>query len=432
MKKRKTDDIDPKGKLVEVTPMRLDSTLVSFPARISDFNESCSFLKKSSDLLFPANEKYLRGKRSEEVIDTELFGFLWPLPDRYQFPHSGSRTVATTPGLLLISSQRFFRTVSTAAEQLQLLQRLYHYVDGTAPTPSTLLPTAATTDADTIAVPVPNPAYLKWFQQDQLIVSYLVSTLTEPMLSLIVGKTDALNMWTGLKDNFSQHSVANATNIRFRLMDMSKGTKTISAYLQHAKSLFDSLATINEPVLTTDLVTTILCGLGSNYGMIITAIFNFPPLPKFEDLRTRLLSYESQLLHTKPTDVNSTTALVTVQSPSPAANFTQTPSSGRGKHRGSGRGGRHGHSRGHGHAPWHSTSDWLWSWLLVAISCTQVSDSPSLYAVLELHHLGSMVPIEPLALPCIDQAPPCAAATPHVPAPAAAPPLPAPTAATPP
>ncbi|KAK0598437.1 hypothetical protein LWI29_034696 [Acer saccharum] len=50
----------------------------------------------------------------------------------------------------------------------------------------------------------------------------------------------------------------------------------------------------------------------------------------------------------------------------------------------------------------------------------------------ELHHLGSMVPVEPLALPCTDQAPPCATAAPPVPAPAAAPHVLAPAVAAPP
>ena len=113
------------------------------------------------------------------------------------------------------------------------------------------------------------------------------------MLSLIVSHTSALEMWTCLKNNFSQQSVANAANIRFQLMDMNKGTKTISAYLQHAKSLSDSLAAICEPVSSTDLVTAVLRGLGPDYVMIVTAILNFPPLPTFEDLHARLLSYES-------------------------------------------------------------------------------------------------------------------------------------------
>ena len=67
-------------------------------------------------------------------------------------------------------------------------------------------------------------------------------------------------------------------------MDMNKGTKTISAYLQHAKSLSDSLAAICELVLSTDLVTSVLRGLGSDYAMIVTAILIFPPLPRFEDV----------------------------------------------------------------------------------------------------------------------------------------------------
>ncbi|KAK0580027.1 hypothetical protein LWI29_035292 [Acer saccharum] len=204
---------------------------------------------------------------------------------------------------------------------------LYQYVDDTLPTPPPTLPAADGASAD------PNPAYLHWFQQDQLVVSYLVATMTEPMLSLIVGKSTALEMWLCLKDSFSQHSVANAANTRFQLMDMTKCTKSISAYLQHAKSLSDSLAAICEPISSTDLVTTVLRGLGSDYAMIVTAILNFPPLPR-------------------------TTAFAATQSPSPSANITHGSSYGRGQSRGNGRNGRRGNSRGRGRAPWHSTPDY--------------------------------------------------------------------------
>ncbi|KAK0608432.1 hypothetical protein LWI29_030576 [Acer saccharum] len=229
---------------------------------------------------------------------------------------------------------------------------LYHYVDGTAPAPT---PTVLAIDDGTAA---PNLTYLKWFQQDQLVVSYLVATMTKPMLSLIVGKATALEMWLCLKDNFSQQSVANTANTRFQLMDMTKGTKTISAYLQHAKSLSDSLAAICELVSSTDLVTVVLRGLGSEYAMIVTAILNFPPLPRFKDLRARLLSFESQLQRTKPADSGSTIALVATQFSSPIVNITQGPSYGRGQSRGNGHHNRRGNSRGHGRAPWHSTPDY--------------------------------------------------------------------------
>ncbi|KAK0582979.1 hypothetical protein LWI29_031884 [Acer saccharum] len=115
---------------------------------------------------------------------------------------------------------------------------LYKFVDGSAPAPAPSITSAAATETESST---PNPAYLSWFQQDQLVVSYIVATLTEPMLSLVVGKSTAFEMWTSLNESFSQLSVANAANIRFQLMDMTKGTKTVSAYLQHAKSRSDTM-----------------------------------------------------------------------------------------------------------------------------------------------------------------------------------------------
>ncbi|KAK0591430.1 hypothetical protein LWI29_001639 [Acer saccharum] len=213
---------------------------------------------------------------------------------------------------------------------------LYKFVDGSAPAPAPSVTSAAPAEIESST---PNPTYLSWFQQDQLVVSYIVAILTEPMLSLVVEKSTAFEMWTSLNESFSQHSVVNAVNIRFQLMDMTKGTKTVSAYLQHAKSLSDSLAAINESVSSSDLVTAVLRGLGSDYAMIVTAILNFPPLPKFEDLRARLLSFESQLSRVKTVDSGSTTAL----------------SRGSSSNRGGRRGGARGHGRGR--SPWQSQPD---------------------------------------------------------------------------
>ncbi|KAK0598205.1 hypothetical protein LWI29_032524 [Acer saccharum] len=180
--------------------------------------------------------------------------------------------------------------------------------------------------------------------------------MTEPMLSLIVGWSTALEMWLCLKDNFSQQSVANAANIRFQLMDMSKGTKSISAYLQHAKSLSDSLAAICELVSSNDLVTAVLRGLGSDYAMIVTAILNFPPLPRFKDLRACLLSM-SPNCSVQAYRYQHHPTLIASHSPSPTANMTHGSSYGRGQSRG-GSNGRRSNFRGRGRSPWHSALDY--------------------------------------------------------------------------
>lgn len=79
-----------------------------------------------------------------------------------------------------------------------------------------------------------------------------------------------------------------------RLMSITKGSQTISEYLNLAKALADQLAAIQDPVSPTDLVTYVLRGLGPDYSTLVTATLFFPPLPSFPDLRTRLLSFEAQ------------------------------------------------------------------------------------------------------------------------------------------
>ena len=56
----------------------------------------------------------------------------------------------------------------------------------------------------------------------------------------------------------------------------------------------DELTTIHEHVSNSDLVTYVLRGLGLDYQMIVMPILNFPPLPSFLDLRTRLLAFEGK------------------------------------------------------------------------------------------------------------------------------------------
>ena len=81
-KKRKAFDVD-SGKGVEsvskgnerekmIAPSFIDSTLVLFPLEVSVFNEPSNFLKKSGDLHFPADEKFLNRKKMEEAYETGL------------------------------------------------------------------------------------------------------------------------------------------------------------------------------------------------------------------------------------------------------------------------------------------------------------------------------------------------------------------------
>ncbi|KAL6276397.1 hypothetical protein ACE6H2_020001 [Prunus campanulata] len=174
-------------------------------------------------------------------------------------------------------------------------QDFWKYIDGSSTPPDQVLPS---TEGQP---PKSNPEYQSWFRTDQMLISLLRATLSEPILGLVVGLTTSRTIWETLQAHFSQQSVANASQLRSNLLYLSRDNRTISEYLLYAKSLADSLAAIGQPVLNDELVQAILRGLGPGYEMIVTATLHFPPLPSFQDLRARLLSFEAQHSTASPT-----------------------------------------------------------------------------------------------------------------------------------
>ncbi|PRQ49673.1 putative RNA-directed DNA polymerase [Rosa chinensis] len=182
---------------------------------------------------------------------------------------------------------------------------LWGYIDGSKSAPA---PTIMSTPSDTQqATPIPNPEYKKWFQQDQLIVSILTTTLTENIAQLTIGFETAKDIWDCLARHFSQRSVASAANLKLQLLDLHKGTQSVDDYLRHAKSIADSLSSINKPVPDEDLVLATLHGLGPDYLMLRTALTQKSPLPDFTELRARILSFDAS--QSRPSDSTPVTAL---------------------------------------------------------------------------------------------------------------------------
>ncbi|KAL5703600.1 hypothetical protein ACHQM5_022129 [Ranunculus cassubicifolius] len=198
-------------------------------------------------------------------------------------------------------------------------QKLWQFVDGSFPQPDPFLP------AKEGVAPVANPDHDSWRCTDQSLESMIGATLSDPILAMVIGCQTAKETWDCLQRHYAQRSIANAQNIRFQLFGISKGTKSISDYLQHAKSLSDSLASIDEAVSSKDLVSSILRGLGPDYQMLVTVILNTFPLPAFEDLRARLLAFEDQILTPLAPSAPVQTALLASQTTGQSTGFSRQP-----------------------------------------------------------------------------------------------------------
>ena len=165
------------------------------------------------------------------------------------------------------------------------------YVDGSIPAPASTITTAAT--ETTAAASAPNPEYVKWFKTDQKLVSILSSSITESVARHTIGYETSKEIWDCITNHFAQKSEASATSLKLQLFDLKKGSQTVDAYFQQAKSIADSLASINQSVSDTDLVVATLHGLGPDYMMLRTAL-STQKLPNFSELRGRILAFDAQ------------------------------------------------------------------------------------------------------------------------------------------
>ncbi|KAJ0040318.1 hypothetical protein Pint_28354 [Pistacia integerrima] len=125
-------------------------------------------------------------------------------------------------------------------------QNLFGYLDGSIPCPPITIPSSTNTSiSPPITVPsstntsihIPNPTYIHWSQQDQIILSAILSSLTESLLTQIIGLTTSRDVWLALEKTFSSTSSTRILSIRFQLSTLKKASLTITDHSPKSSGL---------------------------------------------------------------------------------------------------------------------------------------------------------------------------------------------------
>jgi hypothetical protein len=124
-------------------------------------------------------------------------------------------------------------------------QDAYGLLDGSSQPPPQTIPNASTVAE--APVTIVNSKYLAWSQRDQMILSVLISTLTEPYVVHVVGCATSLALWTTLITMFASQARARVMQIYFLLATVKKGNSSITEYFQTIKTLSDTLANAGQP-----------------------------------------------------------------------------------------------------------------------------------------------------------------------------------------
>jgi hypothetical protein len=166
-----------------------------------------------------------------------------------------------------LSRDNFFLWRAQAAPVLRGHQ-LFGYADGSIKAPAQII----TEGSGDSAVQVVNPAYARWYAQDQLVLSALVASMTEEMLGQMTQYSTAEAVWSALHAMFSSQNRAQIMQVRYHLSNGKKAGMSAAVYFQQMKGYADTMASLGHPLTYEEILGYMLAGLGAEYESLITSI----------------------------------------------------------------------------------------------------------------------------------------------------------------
>ncbi|KAK6137015.1 hypothetical protein DH2020_029240 [Rehmannia glutinosa] len=191
---------------------------------------------------------------------------------------TGSTTSATTspsPGQIIQPQNQLIITKLTEHNYLIWKQQVLSTVRGyglegflnSETTPPRKFITSPDTQCNVI-----NPEYATFQRQDQLLVSWLLSSLSDSILVLMARLESTDEMWHTLETNFSSRSQAKQMQYKLQLSTMKKGNQSMKEFNNKVKLCCDALCAAGHKVKEDDQVLHIRVGLTNEYDPIVCVL----------------------------------------------------------------------------------------------------------------------------------------------------------------
>ena len=138
----------------------------------------------------------------------------------------------------------------TQIEAILIGYDLHKFIDGSQPSPP------ATITANNAASP--NPAYQTWLRQDKLLFGALVGTMSPNLVPLIAQSKTSHDAWKALANTYARPSRGHIKQIKDNLKNISKGSQSVTDYMQAIKTKADEFAILGKPLDHEDLIEKVL------------------------------------------------------------------------------------------------------------------------------------------------------------------------------
>jgi len=138
----------------------------------------------------------------------------------------------------------------------------------------------------------PCQAFLTWKQQDQLILSALLSSLSVEVLHPLVDCPTSANVWSTLKLALTSPSNSRIMQLHSSLQDLWQGDDTVTLYLQRAKGLFDELVVVSRLISLTNFNLYVFRGLRGEFCDLVTSLSTKANPLSYSELHSHLSTHE--------------------------------------------------------------------------------------------------------------------------------------------
>jgi gag-polypeptide of LTR copia-type len=130
-------------------------------------------------------------------------------------------------------------------------------------------------------------------RQDQLLLAWLLSTISEVVVPQVVHCATAADLWQELHLRHSSQSLARVMDLKLQIQSLQKGHLSMQHYLDQKRSLADRLRLISSHV--SDAQLFILHTLNIDYDSIVVSLNSRSEAVPFNELSGLLLTHEQRL-----------------------------------------------------------------------------------------------------------------------------------------
>lgn len=129
-------------------------------------------------------------------------------------------------------------------------------------------------------------------QQDQLILGWILSSLTASVVSEVSHCETAAECWETLQEEFASSSRSQVLNIQQKLQNLKKGGKSFTEYISEINQLLEGLSVAGKKMEDSDLVLLILAGLDDEYEALIQNVTSRREDVTYRELKAMFMDIE--------------------------------------------------------------------------------------------------------------------------------------------